>query len=454
MVVAARVLLLNRGTQRLPRPLEPELNWSHRLEDRLLWLRMASAAATGFARERLESGITYNPLRSELRVDPYPFYRRLRETSPIHRAYAADGWVLSRYDDVAAVLADRSFSSDERHLRRYPLFSRRRQLAGLPNMYDAGFASMLRLDPPDHTRLRGLVSQAFTARKIEAMRPRISQLIDELLAGLRPGDDMRLVDDFAAPLPVVVIAKMLGVPSADRERFRHWSDEVVRTLGGASLEDQRRSWQAMQELRTYFAEKIAERRSGTRDDLLSELVAAEEAGDRLSDQELFATLVLLLVAGNETTTKLIANATLALLRHPDQLEILRKEPGRIPAAIEELMRFDSPVQLTTRMVKEDRRYLGVDMRRGQQIVLLLGAANRDPARFPDPDRLDVGREDTRHLAFSHGLHFCLGAQLARLEATLAIDALLTRFTHLRLAGEVRWGDNPVLRGPLEVPLSL
>ncbi|MCP5056439.1 MAG: cytochrome P450 [bacterium] len=430
------------------------MSWNHRLEDRFLSLRSATFGIVGLTRERVESGIAFNPMRSDLRVNPYPFYRELREKSPVHRAYAADGWVLSRYDDVVAVLSDRSFSSDERHMRRYPIITRRRLLAGLPDMYEAGISSMLRLDPPDHTRLRGLVSKAFTPRKIEAMRPRISELIDELLAKHRPGGRLQLVRDFAAPLPVIVIAEMLGVPSSDRERFHHWSDEAIRTLGGQSLEDQRRAWQAMQEMRDYFAEKIVERRHEERGDLLAELVAAEEAGDRLSDQELFTTLVLLLVAGNETTTKLISNAMVALLRNPEQLEILRKEPDRIPGAIEELLRFDSPVQLTSRMVTGDRRFAGVDMKRGDQIVLLLGAANRDPDRFPEPDRLDVQREDTRHLAFSHGLHFCLGAQLARLEASMAIDALLTRYTHLSLEGEVAWGDNPVLRGPLEVPLGV
>ncbi len=426
----------------------------HRIENRMLGLRLAAPSLVGFARERLESGIVFNPLRRDLRVDPYPFYRELRERSPRHRARGAQGWAFTRYDDILGVLSDRSFSSDERHMRRYPLLARRRELAGLPDMYAAGIASMLRLDPPDHTRLRGLVSKAFTPRNVEAMRPRIHELADELLAGHRPGGRLQLVRDFAAPLPVIVIAEMLGVPSADRDRFHRWSDEAVRTLGGATIEDQRRSWLAMQAMGDYFEEKIEERRAEPRDDLLSHLVAAEDGGERLSNDELFATLVLLLVAGNETTTKLIANATLALLRHPEQLEILRKEPARVAAAVEELLRYDSPVQLTSRMVTEDRLYRGCTMRRGEQVVLLLGAGNRDPERFANPDRLDVEREDVRHLSFSHGLHFCLGAQLARLEGALALEALVTRFTGLALAGEVHWGDNPVLRGPLEVPLEL
>lgn len=430
------------------------MNWSTRLADSALALRLSVAGLAGFAREKVESGIVFNPLRKDLRVDPYPYYRELRERDPIHRAYAADGWVLSRYEDVLEVLADRSFSSDERHLRRYPVFRSRRVNAGLPDMYEEGMASMLRLDAPDHTRLRGLVSKAFTPRRVEAMRPRIESLIDELLKDHGPGGSLRLVRDFAAPFPVIVIAEMLGVPSKDRDRFHAWSEEAIRTLGGASLEDQRRSWLAMEEMASYFEEKIEERRRAPCDDLLSELAAAEEAGDRLTNQELFTTLVLLLVAGNETTTKLIGNSVLALLDHPDQMELLRKNPERIPAAVDELLRYDSPVQLTSRMVTEDRNALGVPMKRGQQVILLLGAANRDPARFAEPDRLDVDRKDLRHLSFSHGVHFCLGAQLARLEGALALEALLTRYPDLRLDGSTTWGDNPVLRGPVEVPLAL
>lgn len=435
-------------------PPENRMNPIDRLLNHAAGARLAVEGMIGIGRERLGSGIAFNPMRADLRVDPYPYYRELREKSPIHRAHAADGWVLSRYDDILAVLSDRSFSSDERHMRRFPRFKARRLRAGLPDPYETGTASMLRVDPPDHTRLRGLVSKAFTPRQVEAMRPRISGLIDELLEKKRAGDPLQLVREFAAPLPVIVIAEMLGVPASDRERFHAWSEEAIRTLGGGKLEDQLRSWAAMEEMRDYFVEKIEEVRRAPRGDLLSELAAAEEAGDRLTNQELFTTLVLLLVAGNETTTKLIGNSVVALLGHPEEAERLRKRPERIPEAIDELLRFDSPVQLTSRMVVEDRRFLGVDMRRGQQVVLLLGAGNRDPSRFPDPDRLDVGREDVRHLSFSHGLHYCLGAQLARLEAALALDALLVRYPDLRLEADVVWGDNPVLRGPREVPLSL
>jgi len=403
--------------------------------------------------ERVETGLVFNPVRPELRANPHPFYRRLREKDPFHRSRAADGWVLSRYADVVSVLGDRSFSADERHLRRWPRLRARNARAGLPDPYASERASMLRLDPPDHTRLRNLVSKAFTPRAVERMRPVVEKYVEELLGPLSGRREMELVGEFAAPLPVSVIAEMLGIPVADRERFRHWSDEAVRTLGDHTLADRRRALAAMEELGVYLEGIAEERRREPREDLLSALVRAEEEGDRLSRNELFTTCVLLLVAGNETTTKLIGNAILALLEHPEQLALLREEPARIPGAVEELLRYDGPVQLTSRMVTEDRELRGRPLRRGQQLVLLLAAANRDPAQFEQPERLDVARADVRHVALGHGIHFCLGAQLARLETALALEALATRFPRLRLAGPVVWGDHTVLRGPRVLPLA-
>jgi hypothetical protein len=413
----------------------------------------ALRAVGWMAVERVESGIVFNPMRREMRANPHPYYRTLREKDPFHRSRPADGWILSRYADVEAVLGDKSFSSDERNLRRWPRMSARHRRAGLPDPYESGRASMLRSDPPDHTRLRTLVSKAFTPRAIERVRPTVEKYVEETLGRVQTRRKLELVGDFAAPLPVSVIAEMLGVPVADRDRFRHWSDETVRTLGDNTLDDRRRAFAAMNELEAYLAAITEERRREPRDDLISALVRAEEAGDRLSRTELFMTCVLLLVAGNETTTKLIGNAVLALLEHPDQMELLRREPERIPGAVDELLRYDGPVQLTSRMVLEDREFRGHRLRRGQQLVLLLAGANRDPERFPDPDRLDVTRPDVRHLAFSQGLHFCLGAQLARLEASLALEALVTRFPELRRDGPVVWSDNTVLRGPRVLPLA-
>ena len=424
-----------------------------RLRERLDTAVFGIEMLAKMAVERLETGVVFNPMRKQLRVDPHPFYRQLREKDPFHRSRPADGWVLTRFEDVLAVLGDRSFSADERNQRRWPRLSARMARAGLADPYETDRASMLRLDPPDHTRLRNLVSKAFTPRAVERMRPVVEKYVGELLGRLEGRREMELIADFAAPIPVSVIAEMLGVPVADRERFRHWSDEAVRTLGDGTLDDRRRAEAAMEELGEYIEAIADARRREPREDLISALVQAEEAGDHLSRNELFTTCVLLLVAGNETTTKLIGNSVVALLRYPDQLELLRREPERMPAAVEELLRYDGPVQLTSRMVTEDRELRGHRLRRGQQLVLVLAAANRDPEQFADPDRLDVTRGEVRHLALSHGLHFCLGAQLARLEATLSLEALVTRFPGLRVAGPIEWGDNTVLRGPRALPLA-
>ncbi|MBX3027026.1 cytochrome P450 [bacterium] len=404
--------------------------------------------------ERVATGTLFNPLRPELRVDPYPYYRRLRERDPVHRSFGASGWVLTRYDDIVGILADRAFSSDERNWVRYQRMSARDVRAGLPDPYADGVISMLRIDPPDHTRLRTLVSKAFTPRAVERLRPRIEAVVVELLDGLAGHDAFDLMQAFASPLPVVIIGEMLGVAVADRERFRHWSNESIRLLGEGNRADRRRAWQALSEMRAWLGEQIAARRRQPCDDLLSALVAAEEAGDRLSERELFATCVLLLVAGNETTTNLIGNGVIALLRHPDQLARLRRDPAHMPAAVEELVRFDSPVQLTTRLVVEERELHGRRLRRGEQIVLVLGAGNRDPARFADPDRLDLDRPEARPLSFGHGLHYCLGAQLARIEAQIGLVHLLDRFPTLRFAdAPIAWGDNMILRGPRILPLA-
>ena len=420
--------------------------------DDFIWMARSLALV---AVERVETGIVFNPMAPGFREDPYPFYRRLRETDPFHKSRAADGYVLSRYDDVIAVLRDAAFSSDERNLKLFPRMVRRMARAGIPDPYLDDQMSMLRRDPPDHTRLRGLVAKAFTARSIERMRPRVEQILKELLE-VRPAHGaMELVRELAAPLPVRVIAEMLGIPPEDHERFRHWSNEVVRSLGEVTLEDRRAALRATAELRSYFEAIVDARRVSPRDDLISALAAAEDSGDRLKLSEMFSTLVLLLVAGNETTTNLISNALLALLRNPEQLELLRASPERVPAALEELLRYDSPVQMTSRLVKADCTLSGHRLRRGQQLVLLLGAANRDPAAFADPERLDVTRTDVRHLSFSHGVHFCLGAQLARLEGALALEALVTRYPRMTLPEQkIVWRNNTILRGPKELWLEL
>lgn len=370
----------------------------------------------------------------ETLANPYPAYARLRAQDPVHWDEADSRWLLTRYADVATVLRSPSASS-----RRVQATVRFVPPAFRP-LAEARSKSMINADAPDHNRLRLLVSKAFTARAVDAMTDNIQRLVDGFLDAVQSHGRMDVIADLAYPLPVTVIAEMLGVPAEDRGRFKHWSDELSILAGGGggpsalTLDDYRRSAKSYSELTAYFGAIAAQRRAQPRGDLLSALVQAEEAGDRLSEQELYANAMLLLVAGNETTTNLIGNGTLALLHHPDQLQKLRENPALIPSAVEELLRYDSPVQMTSRVLTDDLPVGGKQLRRDQMVVVLLGAANRDPEAFPDPDRLDVERADNKHLAFGLGSHFCLGAQLARLEGRIAFETLLRRMPGLRLDG--------------------
>ncbi len=396
--------------------------------------------------ERATSGASFEVGTDAYYENPYPGYRRLLERDPVHRALLLGGWVLTRHRDVLAMLRNDGFSADQRLSKRYP---RRRKsyiaAGGPPERLDN--PTMLSADPPDHTRLRGLVSKAFTPRMVGAMQERMESLAAELLAPVSRGTEFCVVRSIAYPLPVLVIAEILGIPKQDRERFKHWSDEVVKGLGIISSAELRRSILASNELGEYLTQ-IAERRRGDpRDDLISGLLAAEEQGDRLSMQELLGTCSLLLIAGNETTTNLIGNGVLGLLSNPAQLERLREEPELIDSAVEELLRFDPPVQFTARTVRDDCEWLGIAMKRGTTVVAGLAAANRDPEVFENPDQLDIGRTDNRHVSLGSGIHFCLGASLARLEARTAISALVSLYPDMRLASTPpKRGRNVVLRG--------
>ncbi len=390
--------------------------------------------------------VQFNPLAPETIEDPYSLYHRLRAEDPVHRTPSGI-WVLSRYDDVALVLRDARFG------RRgfQELISAR---FGGP-----GFArSMLLQDPPDHTRLRTLVSKAFTPRAIEGLRGRIESMVEALLDAAVDRGEMDLIADLAYPLPASVICEMLGVPLQDRDHLREWSAEIARSLDAVIVADPdviARANAAGVAIRDYFERLVTERRRAPRADILSGLIAAEEAGDRLSTDELFATVILLFLAGHETTANLIGNGMLALLRHPAELGRLRDDPALIESAVEELLRYDSPVQRVSRLTTADVVIGDRTIPSGSLAIALLAAANRDPAYFPDPDRLDVARRDNRHLAFGSGIHFCLGAPLARLEGRVVFAALLRRCPHLALATDrVEWRQTFALRALNSLPLRL
>lgn len=390
------------------------------------------------------------------KADPFPFYARLRATAPVYPVTLPDGrtaWLVTRYDDVAAVLKDERFAKDplnalspQQHARQpwIPAFARPLT------------RSMLDVDPPDHTRLRGLVHKAFTPRLVERMRPRIQALCDRLLDQARGRARLDLIRAYAQPVPTTVIAAMLGVPVADRPRFQRWSQALL--LAGASRWGVLRAVPHVWLFLRYVRRLIRARRAQPRDDLISALAQAEEAGQRLSEDELVAMIVLLLVAGHETTVNLIGSGTLALLVYPEQLRRLRQNPGLMPSAVEELLRFTSPVETATeRYARQEVPIAGVTIPRGGLVLAVIASANRDERQFASPDRLDVTRTPNRHLAFGLGAHFCLGAALARLEGQLALATLLRRAPGLRLAAEpeaLRWRPGLVLRGLEGLPVAI
>jgi pimeloyl-[acyl-carrier protein] synthase len=392
--------------------------------------------------------VQFNPMDPEFVRDPYPTYHTLRAEDPVHH-HPLGFWVLTRYEDVVAALRDPRLAKEA-----IADFIAARFGAPVPAMG----LSMLDRDPPDHTRLRSLVSKAFTPRVVEGLRPRIQQIVDRLIDQGEARGTMDLIEEFAYPIPVTVICEMLGVPVEDHERFKGWSLDIARGLDGllltAGSEIRQRSAEARHGLADFFRELIAKRRTSPRADMLSDLIAAEEAGDKLSEEELLATCILLLVAGHETTVNLIGNGTLALLRNPDQLRRLRENPTLITTAVEELLRYDGPVQRTARIPSEDVTIGGHTIGKGEMVMPFIGAADRDPSQFRDPDRLDITRTDNRHVAFGLGIHFCLGAPLARVEGQIAISTLVKRLPKLALATSTpEYRPSLTLRGLQTLPVS-
>jgi cytochrome P450 len=404
------------------------------------------------------SPMLFNPFEPAFRADPYPYYDRLREREPVHIS-PFGSVVLSRYDDIAWTLRSNDFSRDVEARANESADPRRRaRLERRRRRLDSGEVAktILNLDPPDHTRLRRLVSLAFTPSSIERLRPRIQRLVDDVLDRAADSGELELVDELAFPVPFQVISDLLDMPTEDAVELRGWSQVLTAALEPTADEATLvAADEAGGRIGAYVLAVIDERRRNPGDDVLSALLDAEESGDRLSPAELLAFVTLLYVAGHETTVNLIGNGVLALLRHPDELQRWRSSPGIASNAIDELLRYDGPVQLTVRVPIVPVRYDDVDVQPGTIVNVLLGAANHDPAMFADPHVLRLDRPNAnRHLAFAGGIHYCLGAALARLEAEVAIGSLIRRFSSIELTSEPRWRDRLTIRGIDRLPLAV
>ena len=392
----------------------------------------------------------YDLYSDRFRAETYSTFARMREEDAVFCQPGIDGetllWFVTRHDDALAVLLD-----DERFVRDPALALTPDELtafqSGMPEGLQFIDSHMLNKDGEDHRRLRRLVTKAFTPRMVEQLHPRIQEIADELIDAVESRGEMDLVDEFAFPLPITVIAELLGIPVADRDRFRRWTNAIV--TPAFTPEDLAQFGASANEFVAYLRELFERRRSTPGDDLVSALLQVEDGGDTLSEEELFSMVVLLIIAGHETTVSLIGNAVLALLQDPDQRAALERDPTRMSHAIAELLRYDGPVERTlNRWAATDVELGGQTIRKGEGVIVILGSADRDPSRFPDPDRLDFAREDVKHLAFGRGSHYCLGAPLARLEAEVALTTLLRRLPGLRLAmsvEELYWRPVPLFR---------
>ncbi|WP_339293407.1 cytochrome P450 [Paenibacillus sp. FSL W8-0187] len=381
----------------------------------------------------------------EFTHNPYPVYEKLRQSDPILNLQFPDGrfgWLISNYEEAVEALKDVRFSKDVAKAmgqEQTSVFS----------------TNMLFSDPPDHKRLRGLVQKGFTPQRIADMRDHIQEIADNLLDAVSSKETIDLIDEYAFKLPIIVISEILGVPTEDQDKFRIWSNSII---GASNQEMNEQVVQHMNEFIAYLKDWFAKVREQPGDDMISQLVIAENQGDRLSEQELYGVVTLMIIAGHETTVNLIGNGVLALLEHPEQRKLLQEQPELIHGAIEEMLRYNGPVEFSTsRWAAEDMDFHGVHMKKGDLVVIALNSANRDASQFEDPDIFDITREKSQHLAFGKGIHLCLGAPLARLEGEIAINTLLHRYPNFELQrdiDELEWRPGMIVRGVKEIPISL
>ena len=424
-----------------------------------------------------------NLLRPEIRTNPYPFYEQIRLEDPVHWDQEMNFWVLGRYEDIASLYTDERFSRAQGLMRGFERLSIEDQQIAQP-VYHSFSKTVFYADPPYHTHLRGLMNHAFTPRRVEQLRPYVQRIVDDLLNAAQSKPEVDLIHDLAYPLPVMVIAELLGLPAGDRARFKGWSDDLFAILGTVrhkSSELLERAAQSLDEMTDYVKHLSQKRREDPQDDLLSALLSVTQEDDFLqahlrevaphhpmgkllregpaasilTEEELVANINILLSTGHETTTHLIGNGLLALLQNPEQREELRVQPALLGPAIEEMLRYDNPVQITYRSALQDAEIGGKKIRKGQLVNTIIASANRDSGRFSNPDRFDITRNEGRHLGFGMGIHFCIGAPLVRLEAEVVFETILRRFPLMHLASDgLEWQEHPIFRGLKTLPVNL
>lgn len=397
----------------------------------------------------------FNPFDKQFHANPYPTYHRLRSEDPVHRFFLGGDWVLTRYADVKLVLRSgrvRSHDLSESIQKKNQYLQDKGK--NLNALVDISNKFLFYMNPPDHTRLRGLVVKAFSPTVVERMRPRIQEIVNDLLDQVRNKGTMDVIADLAGPLPVTVIGKMLGIPKEAQDQLHQWSNVSSRILDYPTLKEYEVFSEVIENFQEYLRHLITEREKDPQEDVISALIAAREQGSRLSQEEILATCMLLFATGEETTVNTIGNGILALLSHPEQMEMLIREPTIIQNAVEEILRYDSPVQMTRRIAIDNIEIGNQTIQAGEKIILCLGSANRDPAQFPNPEQLNLNRCENDHLAFGDGIHYCLGAALARTQAQIAINTLVQQFPDLKLASDkLEWRKNMSLRGLKTLPLT-